>query len=400
MLAYVFIYTFIDFNLFKHAIIFLSGASVVNYFIIIINKRGKHQAAKTLLSLLTPLYMSYIALIVFGKEPEFHVYLFVAALIPLFLWGFKYKIRLFIIITIIIALYSIIQFVPTFVKPKISLNESYIYYFRLTNMLVCFIVAGAAIILYQILYSIKEKQIIKQTEELKVSQAHKDKVYSIIGHDLRSPLGAFAGITGLFLNEYDKFSDDKRKKIIQSMNESSVSIQLLLENLLEWSGMQSGKIEKNIKAINLRTLAEDSLELHKELLLKKNISTNVDIDIILFIDADLQMISSVFRNLISNAIKFTDKKGHISIKAQRIKDMVNICIEDSGIGISKDDLPKLFDIRKSQKISGNSSEKGGGLGLLLCKDFVELHYGKIYVESEIGKGSKFCFSLPSSNQLS
>jgi signal transduction histidine kinase len=242
--------------------------------------------------------MSYIAAVAFGKAPGFQVYLFVAAIIPLFLWNYKQKYYPVVIITSILAAYVLIEFFPPFFQPKIVLSETYIYYFRLTNVSICFLAAGVAIATYQYLYRIKEKQLLEQTEKLKISQAHKDKVYSIIAHDLRSPFGTFAGLTELFIDEYNEYTDEERLEIIQSMQKSSRSLQNLLENLLDWSRLQSGTLEKSIKRLNLRKIAEESLALHNELIHKKEHKIKIDIDSGLMVYADHHMISTVFRNFI------------------------------------------------------------------------------------------------------
>lgn len=396
MLLYVIVYSIIDFQLFRHAIIFLTTACVVSSGIIIINKKGKYQAAKILLSVLTPLYMVYIATVAFGKAPGFQVYLLVAAIIPLFLWNYRQRVYPIIIISTILIVYAYIEFFLSIIKPMIILPENLAYIFKMTNVTVCFTAAGAAIGVLQFLYRKKEELLDEQAEELKISQAHKDKVYSIIAHDLRSPFGTFAGFTELFINEYYELSDEQRLKIIQLMNKTSVSLKNLLENLLDWSRMQTGNLEKSLKHINLRKIVEESLALHRELILQKEQKTEVDIDSSYSIYADHHMISTVFRNFISNAIKFTKLNGKISISACPDGARIKICIKDSGEGLSQKDIKYLFDIRNVDKISGSSSQKGSGLGLILCKDFIESHDGKVWVESELGKGTTFCFTLPKS----
>lgn len=396
MLAYVIFYSVADFLLFRHAIIFLLIASLITLGVIIVNRRGRHLAAKILLSVLTPFNMSYIAMVVFGKAPGFQVYLLVATIIPLFIWDYQNKKYPIIIISAILMVYAFLEFFPPLFQPKIVLSENYVYFFRLTNVFVCFVAAGIAIGFYQYLFRKTEKQLLKQTKELKISQAHKDKVYSIIAHDLRSPFGIFAGLTGLFIEDYNEHSDEQRLKIIQSMQQTSISLQNLLENLLDWSKMQSGNLEKSLKHLNLRKIAEESLALHRDLILKKEQEVEVDIDSGILIYADQHMVSTVFRNLISNAIKFTEQNGKISITARGNRTKIRVCIEDSGIGLSEKDIKNLFDISSLDQISGGRTEKGSGLGLLLCKDFIESHEGRVWVESEPGKGSKFCFTLPKS----
>ncbi len=396
MLSYVVIYCVVNPVLFRHACIFLSLSSIFTFGIILINKRGKHLLAKLLLALFTPFSMSYIAVIVFGKAPGFQVYLFVAAIIPLFLWGYEQKKYPISFVIIILLIYSIIEFFPPLFQPKIILPENYIHIFRLTNVSACFAAAGLAIATYQFLYKKKEEQLIQQAKELKISQAHKDTVYSIIAHDLRGPFGTLTGLTELFIDDYESHSEKDCLDIIKSMQHTSTALQNLLENLLDWSRMQSGSLEKSLKHLNLRNIAEETLALHKDLIVKKGHETEVNIDADLMIYADRHMVSTVFRNLVSNAIKFTSQQGKISITAKGNHNKIKVCIKDSGIGLSEHDLEKLFDIRRVDKISTRGQEKGTGLGLLLCKEFVESHEGEVWVESEPGRGSKFCFTLPKS----
>ncbi|MFC2136632.1 sensor histidine kinase [Bacteroidota bacterium] len=396
MVLYIIVYCFLNFQLFKHAIVFLSIGSIINIGIIIINKRGAHQSAKILLATFTPFFMSYIATVAFGKAPGFQVYLLVAAIIPLFLWSNKQKRYPIVFICTIITLYAIIEFSPNIFEPKILLPENYIYYFRLTNIAVCFIAAGFAIGTYQFLYRKQEERLVKQTEQLKISQAHKDKVYSIIAHDLRGPFGTFASLTEIFIKNYNELSDERRLEVIQSIHQTSSSMQNLLENLLDWSKMQSGYLKKTLEHLKLRKLVEDSMAINKELIMKKNqkIDININDDISVF--ADHYMVLTIFRNLISNATKFTKPQGKITISAEENNEKIQICVEDSGIGMSDKELKYLFNIMKTDKIHTNTYIKGSGLGLVLCKDFVENHEGEIWVESELGKGSKFCFTLPKS----
>jgi signal transduction histidine kinase len=395
MLTYAVIYSILDYELFRNAIIFLSFASLINLSLIFINKAGKHLLAKLLLSVFTPFYMAYVTYFYFGRELDFQIYLFIAILIPIFLWGKKEIIYPAIINSLILTVYVYIEFFPSAFTPLIEMPENYAYAFHQTNVIACFIVAAASVIIYQYLYRLKENQLIKQAEELKISQAHKDKVYSIIGHDLRSPLSAFANLSQLMISDYQKFSDEKKLDLIKTMYRSSKSLEFLLENLLEWSSMQSGKIKPKSNNFNVKALAEESVEMHKELIEKKYISVAINIEDSLNVFADRQMISTVFRNLISNGIKFSKLNGSLSIYAERLNGHVSICVEDKGMGMTKSDLANLFNIRMNQSISAGTEEKGSGLGLLLCKDFIELHKGTIRVESELNSGSKFCFTLPS-----
>lgn len=395
MLIYLIIYTWIDFHLFKSVIIFLSLTSIFNIGIILLNTKGRHQLSKLLLAIFTPLFMSLVATVFFGSAPGFQVFLFLGAMIPMFIWTYQESRYRIFIVSACVFLYIVIEFTPPFLAPIIDLPENYVAVFLKTNIAVCFSSAGIAIGSFQFLYHLKEQQLIQQTKELEISQAHKDKIYSIIAHDLRGPFGSIAGMIDLLFKEYNGYTDEKRLRILRLMHGSSNALKSLLENLLNWSRMQSGNMIISPEQLNLLEITEDILSLHKELFQKKDLQIAVTIEPNTYIYADRHMASTILRNLISNAIKFTGQGGSIQVFAEESGGMTQICVKDSGIGLSEKSIMNLFDIEKTDKISGAHPEKGSGLGLLICKDFVENNGGRIWAESELHKGSNFCFTLPS-----
>jgi signal transduction histidine kinase len=169
----------------------------------------------------------------------------------------------------------------------------------------------------------------------------------------------------------------------------------LLENLLEWSRSQTGKLEFNPQKVNLKALIDEHISNLGMQVVTKNIRLNNKVADDIEIMADINLINTVLRNLLSNAVKFTEKEGMITVHADRLKDHVAIAVKDTGIGISRDNIDKLFRIDDKYTREGTEHESGTGLGLLLCKEFVEKHGGKIWVESQEGKGSEFIFSIPS-----
>ena len=175
----------------------------------------------------------------------------------------------------------------------------------------------------------------------------------------------------------------------------------MLENLLLWSSSQNGSIVFNPKKMNLFLLANETIKLLKQSIENKSIKLSNQIAENIYIDADKEMLSTIIRNLISNAVKFTPKGGNISIKAEKKQQFTEITIKDTGVGISKKMLPKLFDITENTSTEGteNENETGTGLGLILCKEFVEKHAGTIWVESEKGKGASFCFTIPHKSNI-
>ena len=396
MLLYLTIYCILDFYLFKHAIVFLSMSSIFILMIIVFNNKGRHLLAKILLSVMMPVFMGYISAVVFDQSTGFQVYLFLATLIPLFLWSIKDKIYPISIITGIVALYCVIEFLPPFFEPKILLPENYAYIFRQTNFAASFAGAGLAVGTFQYLYRIQEKVLIDKKEELLLSQAHKDKIYSVIAHDLRGPLGSIVELSDIFLQIDDPNDEEERLKTIRSMHQTSASLLFLLENLLDWSKMQSGNVDRSKNNLNLYKMVKEALVPYNPQFGKKKQNVDVKVDQSITVYANLHKVSTVLRNVISNANKFTGENGVISVTAHEKDLKVVVCIEDSGPGLSEIDIDNLFDIRKVSKITGSRHEKGSGLGLLLSKEFIESMDGEIWIESELGKGSRFCFSLPTS----
>ena len=247
-------------------------------------------------------------------------------------------------------------------------------------------------------------EIEKAKSKLEISIKEKDKFFSIIAHDLKNPLGSFRNITKLLHESPEEFSDDERNELISLIKESADNVYSLLENLLEWSRSQRGKIQFIPESVFLHSLVGFSTELYKPTTDNKNLSVYNLIPKLTAVMADTAMLNTIFRNLISNAVKFTPFGGKIEIGVLDIKkpdnfksnhqSMITVFVRDSGIGISQDIIDKLFRIDENITTKGTSGEIGTGLGLILCKEFVEMHGGRIWVESEEGNGSTFYFTLP------
>ena len=223
---------------------------------------------------------------------------------------------------------------------------------------------------------------------------NKDRFFSIIAHDLRSPFNSVLG-----LSEYISESmGDLEKKEILDLNKmiftSSKGLFILLENLLDWSKTQIGKLEFNPKGNDLHKVIEDELEVFKIIAANKEINIISKIEKGTFAYFDKDMIATVIRNITNNAIKFTENEGNIELSAKNNESSIIISISDNGIGISPDNIKKLFNANKQFTTSGTSGEKGTGLGLAICKEFIVMNNGTINVKSELDKGTKFEFTLP------
>ncbi len=230
--------------------------------------------------------------------------------------------------------------------------------------------------------------------ELKKSNSAKNKLFSIIAHDLRSPFNSLLGLTELMLVRYDELSSKELLQFIKDLNEVTQKTYYLLLNLLEWSRTQRDKIEIIPKKLNLAELVSETLGLFTTSFENKNLVLEKDISEDLHIFADYQSFNTVLRNLISNAIKFTPRNKKIYITARKSGAFVEIAIRDEGIGISPDNVKRLFNAEDSYSTEGTEQEKGTGLGLMLCKSFVEKNEGTIDVESKVGFGTTFRVRIP------
>ena len=239
-----------------------------------------------------------------------------------------------------------------------------------------------------------EEEINLKNEQLQAINAEKDKFFSIIAHDLRGPLSAFVAATQILTEEIQTMEIEDIKDITLSMKTSASNIYSLLENLLEWSRLRRGGMDFVPVKLNLKKIIGESIAVLSESASKKGIEIETTIPDKLEILADNHMFESVIRNLISNAIKFTTQGGKVKVTAHSKEDhSTEIKISDSGIGISPGLISRLFQINEKTSRPGTDGEPSTGLGLLLCKEFIEKHGGKIWVESEVGLGSTFSFSI-------
>lgn len=222
----------------------------------------------------------------------------------------------------------------------------------------------------------------------------KDKFFSIIAHDLKTPFTGFLGMTKILSEEIDTLTLNDLKELSESLRESSINIYNLLDNLLEWARLQRGKRTLHKEWINLQTLIESNISILKPKILNKKINIKYKLDNDLTFIADTNMIDAILRNLITNALKFSNHNDTITIGAEKLEDYIKICIEDTGIGIPEDLKANLFNSTEKTSRLGTDGEPSTGLGLILCKEYIESHNGHIWVESEVSKGSKFCFTIP------
>jgi signal transduction histidine kinase len=220
------------------------------------------------------------------------------------------------------------------------------------------------------------------------------KFLSIVAHDLRSPFSSIIGILELLKLSMKEFNKEEIEEYINIVYNSANDTLSLLDNLLKWAVSQNKEKNFNPIKINLYELLREEVESIRTTARQKQITISHSIEPGMNVTADIQMVKTILRNLINNAIKYTNINGEIKINACELNKFVEITVFDNGIGISDENMRKLFIIDAFHSTPGTHNEKGTGLGLLLCKEFVELHGGSIRIESEAGKGSKFSFTLP------
>jgi len=242
---------------------------------------------------------------------------------------------------------------------------------------------------------LQSKELQAQSKELKELNATKDKFFSIIAHDLRGPLGGFMGLSEMMADERQAFEPDEMKEMIVDLSHSARNIYNLLENLLEWSQMQRGGTAFNPQMVSLKEAVSECLKLVVESANKKDIHIEADISKEHSVYADINMLHTVIRNLLSNAVKFTQRGGVVSIFSGIAENKSAVIgVKDTGIGMNSEMVSNLFRINVNSSRPGTEGENSTGLGLLLCKEFVEKHGGELWVESEPNKGSVFYFTIP------
>ncbi|NVK52580.1 MAG: PAS domain S-box protein [Flavobacteriaceae bacterium] len=250
-----------------------------------------------------------------------------------------------------------------------------------------------------VLYYDNTKQKIAE-QQLKESIATKDKFFSIISHDLRAPFNNVLGFSNILAKQVKEKNYESIEEYANIIENSSQKAMDLLNNLIEWSSIQTNKMEYNPKVFDLSKSVKKTIDLLEYVAKQKNITIQEKLPEKAIISADRQMVDTIFRNLISNAIKFTNTQGKIKVKIKQKSKKYSISIEDNGIGMDEMQLKNIFQIDKNISTSGTQKETGTGLGLILCKEFVDLHGGKINVKSTPKKGTKFCIELPLSKEFS
>jgi PAS domain S-box-containing protein len=239
-----------------------------------------------------------------------------------------------------------------------------------------------------------EEEIKKQNEELSKTNAEKDKFFSIIAHDLKSPFQGLLGLTEMMTMGDEDFTKEELLQYGKDMFNTASTVYKLLENLLEWAQMQKGSVSFTPKEFQISVCIGQNIEVLKQRAVQKGITFMNEVPVNEIVYADEKMVDTILRNLLSNAVKFTRRDGKVIVKSKiNAGEVLEVSVSDTGIGMSEINVKRLFKIEEKVGSKGTDGEESTGLGLLLCKEFVEKNGGEIWVESNEGKGSTFYFTL-------
>jgi len=241
---------------------------------------------------------------------------------------------------------------------------------------------------------ISESRLRESEASLKELNVTKDKFFSIVSHDLKNPFNAIIGFSNVLVEQVEEKNYEGTREYAGIIQHSAELAMNLLTNLLEWSRSQTGRMEFSPGPVEMVELINDVAELLGGLAQQKSVEIVMQLPLKSPVIADKAMISTILRNLVSNAIKFTSPGGRIVILASQKQDGLEVTVSDNGVGMKKETIEKLFLLEESHSTPGTQNEQGTGLGLILCKEFVEKHGGRIWAESELGKGSTFYFTIP------
>jgi len=288
-------------------------------------------------------------------------------------------------------------------KEKLQSLNNQIKYQRSIIKFYIFIVFLLLVLGFVFVYSYRQKnRIIKvltiQKREIDELNSTKDKLFSILAHDLKNPISSVIGLAELMKDASVSLSESKRLQLVSNLYEVGVSSNRILDEVLSWSQIQANQVIVESQEINLKELVERVVTNQQPIAEVKNISINYSVNTDVPIQSDYNIVSTVLRNLIANAIKYSYANAEILVSVDAITDFVELSVKDNGVGMSNDLKASLLNSINIQSTLGTSNEKGSGLGLVICRELVSKIGGSLLVDSEVGKGSTFSFTIPIRNQ--
>jgi signal transduction histidine kinase len=234
-----------------------------------------------------------------------------------------------------------------------------------------------------------------QRKSLLMSNHIKEKILSVVAHDLRNPFQVIFGYLDLLSNYYDRYDDEKRKDIILSIRSANNNLFALVEDLLSWVTAGNGHLEYSPKTVQLCQLTKSAVNITKALSSRKHTDLTVDVDENIYAFVDENMLSTIIRNLLTNALKFTPKNGAVWLEARSENSTVTLTVRDTGVGLTPDQIEKIKKGEKLHSTHGTEKEPGTGMGMVICLEFIKMIGGSLHIESTSGKGSAFRVTIPS-----
>ncbi|MEN6619018.1 MAG: HAMP domain-containing sensor histidine kinase [Rikenellaceae bacterium] len=392
-----------DSRYYKDVIFFISLYVPLSMIVFYINYKKFYFLAGLLLNLIFTFLFFGLSGIFFGKTPGLHFYFLLFSLIPLLTFKLQRVVYVVTLMVINVSCFGYVQYFKPSDEFLLVFPESSVSLFENISTALLFLMLILIILVNQVILQNKEKRLKKQADEISRKNVEltnlnmsKDRFFSIIAHDLRGPVGTISTFLDYLADTSNNLTSDQFTESLEVIKRSSQDIYNLLENLLTWSRIQYGNIVFNRQNYNLTELIAANITLFKPMTNQKNINlVNRAEDHDYFISIDKEMINTVLRNMLNNALKFTNNGGEIVVSVKRDEDYITVSIADNGLGMKKETIDNLFKIEiKQNNILGTQGEKGTGLGLILCKQFVERHGGEISIKSEIGRGSEFSFTIP------
>lgn len=371
------------------------ATAVASYYLI---RHGYHLFGRTMLASLPSILLFSMALIM--KYPPNYNFIPTKTLIigctivPLVVLTSREKITIGIIVFANILFITTVEYINPIISLKLMDMDKNLKALEIACIVEAILFITFFFFYYKNLYLKNERIVTTQNEELKAINESKNKLFSIIAHDLKSPLNSFLGYSKILNSHPGNFSAEEVKMISTEIRKSVEGLHTLLDNLLLWAESQRSGVIFKPDQVELNSQAAETLSIAEPLAKAKKINLTFKSNGPLHVMADKNMVDTVLRNLIHNAIKFTSEEGEICVSIKKQNQFAWIEVKDSGMGMSTDKINQLFKIDTRTSTVGTHGEKGSGLGLVLCKDFVEKSGGEIRVSSELNKGTTIQFSLP------
>lgn len=365
------------------------------------NLEHRHFLSSLSLFICYTVYWGGMSLFFLGKDPGFHAYNLILALLPFIVFKGERWLTTFLLMVVNLSIFIYVELFTQAATSTVAFPSELLDY-KVFNTFVIFIYCAVILLFYRKVMDNKTKRLTylaneleDKNRELEHSIVTKDKFFSIIAHDLKGPIGNLSSFLDLLSDSNASFTDEELRESLKSLKDSSSNTYSLLENLLNWSRIHTGDIVFDPRSSDLCSLINSAIDLYKPNAIDKGITINFEDHEPVNVSFDFNMINTVIRNLLNNSIKFSHPQGVITVNCNKSDNEVTVSFKDSGVGMSQQTVNELFQLDvKHYPTKGTSGESGSGLGLIMCKEFINRHGGEIRVESEEGQGSTISFTLP------